>query len=290
MADSPPYAGLYINLDRSIERRRAIESQLRRFNLSNRYARFAAIEPNDVPASAHVLPGESACFHSHYQALKTGGTNGAAVHIMEDDVLLSAHLEQAARSLIESDLFGFDIVFTDTFVHTEVMQLAFYKQAFDHALAGGKNAMKYTVLDLGQRQMACMSSYFVAPRSIAKVLKIYEDELALGPRMPVDFCIRLAAQEDRLKIGCWFPFVTSIMLEQVTASTIAGRENQQSNPSVMLPALLRYSFFADRDLKGYAKGFLDAMIGNRSAKTVDAHRDLILDLLEFIVSGRYQNF
>jgi GR25 family glycosyltransferase involved in LPS biosynthesis len=56
---------LYINLDRSIERRRAIESQLRRFNLFNRYARFAAIEPKDVPASEHVLPGESACFHSH---------------------------------------------------------------------------------------------------------------------------------------------------------------------------------------------------------------------------------
>ena len=170
---------------------------------------------------------------------------------MEDDVLLSAYLEYAARTLIVSDLFGFDIVFTDTFVHTEVMQLAFYKQAFDHAQADGK----YTVIDLGQRQMACMSSYFVAPRSIAKVLKIYEDELAAGPRMPVDFCVRLAAQDNRLRVGCWFPFVTSIMLEQVTASTIAGRENQQNNPSVMLPALVRYSFLPIAILLDTPRGF-----------------------------------
>ena len=290
MTDAPPYTGLYINLDRSVDRRRAIEDQLRGFNLSQRYTRFNAIEPRDIAAAGQVLPGEAACFHSHHQALKTGSKSGNVVHIIEDDVLLSPYLDQAARTLVASNLYDFDIVFTDTFVHTEVMLLAYYKQAFDHALASGKAQMKYTVLDLSQRQMACMSSYFVAPRSVAKVLNIYEEELARGPRMPVDFCVRMAAQENRLRVGCWFPFVTSIMLEQVAASTIKGRENQQDNPGVMLPALLRYSFFVDRDLEGYAKRFLDAMIGGTQRRTPDVHRDFIVSLLDFIVSGRYRNF
>jgi GR25 family glycosyltransferase involved in LPS biosynthesis len=291
MTDSPSYTGLYINLDRSMDRRRTMEDQLRRFNLAGRYARFAAIDARDIAASGQIQPGEAACFQSHYQALLKGRSSGSAVHILEDDVLLSQYLEEAARTIVASNLFDrFDIVFTDTFVHTDVMQLGFYKQAFDHALAGGRNEMKFTVIDLAQRHLACMSSYFVAAKSVDKVLAIYREELERGPRMPVDFCVRLAAQENRLRVGCWFPFVTSIMLEYVTSSTISGRENQHNNPSVMLPALLRHSFFIDHDLEGYAKRFLDGMMGDASGRTVDPHRDFLLRLMEFIVSGRYRTF
>jgi len=76
----------------------------------------------------------------------------------------------------------------------------------------------------------------------------------------------------------------------VTASTIAGRDNQHGNPTVMLPALLRCSFFIDRDLEGYGKRFLDGMTGAEPAGTVDVHRDFLLKLLDFIVSGRYRSF
>ena len=286
----PVYTGLYINLDRSTDRRQSIEEQLHRFNPAGRYARFAALEPKDIGSSGAIQPGEAACFHSHYRALMQGASSGLPVHILEDDVLLSEYLGAAAQTIVGSDFFGqFDVIFTDTFVHTEVMQLGFYKEAFDHALAGGKDAMKFTVIDLGQRQLACMSSYFVAPRAIEKLLAIFGDELARGPRMPVDFCLRLAAQDNRIRVGCWFPFVTSIMLEYVTASTIAGRESQHNNPSVMLPALLRYAYFVDGDLKGYGQRFLKAMIGSDFFPP-DARREFIAKLLEFIVSGRYRNF
>lgn len=290
MTESPLYKGLYINLDRSGDRRRSIEEQLTRFNLAERYNRFAALEPKDIGSSGAIQPGEAACFHSHYRALMQGASSGLPVHILEDDVLLSEYLDAAAQTIVASDFFGqFDVIFTDTFVHTEVMLLGFYKQAFDHALAGGRDAMKFTVIDLAQRQLACMSSYFVAPRSVEKLVAILGDELARGPKMAIDFCLRLAAQENRIRVGCWFPFVTSIMLEYVTASTIAGRESQHNNPTVMLPALLRYAYFVDSDLEGYGQRFLKAMIGS-DAFAPDARREFIGRLLEFIVSGRYRNF
>jgi len=196
MTGSPPYTGLYINLDRSIERRRAMEDQLRRFNLADRYERCSAIDAREFASHGQIQPGEATCFHSHYQALMRGANRGSAIHILEDDVLLSQYLGEAARTIVTSNLFGrFDIIFTDTFVHTDVMQLAFYKQAFDHAMSGGPESMKFTVIDLEQRYLASMTSYFVAANSVEKILTVYREELARGPRMPVDFCMRLAAQE-----------------------------------------------------------------------------------------------
>jgi GR25 family glycosyltransferase involved in LPS biosynthesis len=119
--------GLYINLDRSVERRQAMEDQLRRIRLADRYERFAAIDAPDVADHGRILPGEAACFHSHYQALMKVKSSGSAVHILEDDVLLSPRLGEAAHAIVTSNFFnGYDVIFTDTFVHTDVLQLASY--------------------------------------------------------------------------------------------------------------------------------------------------------------------
>jgi hypothetical protein len=44
-----PYHGLYINLDRSPERRRNMEDQLAACGLSDIYARFPAVDGKTVP-------------------------------------------------------------------------------------------------------------------------------------------------------------------------------------------------------------------------------------------------
>jgi GR25 family glycosyltransferase involved in LPS biosynthesis len=289
MEEQPLYTGLYVNLDRSTERRRRLEEQLAKFNLSGRYSRFEAVDGLKTAARAGLRPAEVACFHSHYRALMKGRESGLPVHILEDDILLSQYLDGAARKLVSSNFFGqFDIVFTETFVHPNVLRLASHKQEFDKALAGG--SIRFRVVDLKEWHLAGMTSYFVAAASIDKVLGILAEELERGPRMPVDGCLRLAAHEGRLKVGCWFPFVTSIMLDCITTSTIAGREKQEGNSSIILAALLRYSFFIDRDLEGYARPFLEALVGDESEKPVDVHRDFIVKLLEFIVAGRYRTF
>jgi len=291
MTTCPPYTGLYINLDRSVERRKKIEDQLRSFDLASRYERFAAVDARDFTQASAMRPAEIACFHSHYRALAHGRRSGLPVHIMEDDILLSEHLIDAAGALFSLKLFDhYDVICTETFVNTDPRDLGLYKLAFDHALKRGEKFAEFSVIDLSQTNIAGMTSYFVSPRSIDKVIGIYEEEIKKGPRMPVDICLRLAPQENRIRIGCWFPFVTTLRLEDVVASTIPGREGQENNPRVMMLALLRYSFFINRDLEGYAKGFLDAMIGDESAKARDVHREFLLKLLEFGLSGRCRSF
>ncbi len=291
MEEQALYTGLYINLDRSTERRRRLEEQLAKFNLSGLYTRFEAVDGLKTAARGGLQPGEVGCFHSHYRALMKGGKNGLPVHILEDDILLSQYLDFAARKLVSSNFFGpFDIVFTETFVEPNISWLALFKQQFDRALARGRGAIRFQVADLKALHWWGMTSYFVAAASIDKVLRILAEELERGPTMPIDGCLQLASREGRLKIGCWFPFVTSIMLDCITASTIPGRETHEGNPSIMLHALLRYSFFVDHDLEGYARPFLEALVGDESEKPVDVHRDFIVKVLEGIVAGRYRQF
>src|SRR5262245_21679794 len=105
MDEHSRYTGLYINLDRSTERRRSIEEQLAKFNLSSRYTRFEAVDGLKTAAREGLQPGEVGCFHSHHRALMKGGENGLPVHILEDDILLSQYLDFAARKLVSSNFF-----------------------------------------------------------------------------------------------------------------------------------------------------------------------------------------
>ena len=91
MTAEPPYHGLYINLDRSTERRDAMEKQLDRLGLSSFYARFPAIDGASLnsPRSA-IKQGENGCFQSHYRALLSARPRGKFVHMLEDDALLSS--------------------------------------------------------------------------------------------------------------------------------------------------------------------------------------------------------
>jgi GR25 family glycosyltransferase involved in LPS biosynthesis len=194
MEEQALYTGLYINLDRSTERRRRFEEQLAKFNLSGRYSRFEAVDGLKLAAREGLQPGEVGCFHSHYRALMKGGENGLPVHILEDDTLLSQYLDFAARKLVSSNFFGpFDIVFTETFVQPDISWLAFYKREFDRALAGGRGAIRFQVKDLKAQHWWGMTSYFVAAASIDKVLRILAEELERGPTMPIDDCLLLAA-------------------------------------------------------------------------------------------------
>jgi len=93
-----PYTGLYINLDRSPERRREFEGQLRTYNIFDRYVRLPATDGTLIQSPrATVKPGEIGCFHSHYRALLHAKPSGLPVHVVEDDALLSEHVDGFAR-------------------------------------------------------------------------------------------------------------------------------------------------------------------------------------------------
>src|SRR5438045_74294 len=120
--NEPSYRGLYINLDRSTERRRHFEKQLVDLNLNSRYQRFPAVDGRTIALPATTLkPGEVGVFLSHCQALEAARSFETCIHILEDDALLSEHVAPVIEDAIATDLFDkYDLLFTDMMVHCHI--------------------------------------------------------------------------------------------------------------------------------------------------------------------------
>jgi hypothetical protein len=287
----PLYRGLYINLDRSGARRERMEAQLAEFGLNDRYARFAAIDGSALGASgSRVKPGELGAFHSHMRALESAASDGRAIHILEDDALLSQAVRPVIEDAIAARLFDrFDIVFTDTFIPPHVGMLKALKSVFDRVtdLPRDLRLADLQVLDLARENFACLTSYVVGANAIEKIAALYRAELASGPAKPIDLFLRDCAHAGRLRAGLLFPFVTSFDLADAAASTI-GAGTTASGPSVMVLAVLRYLFFVKRDL-AYAKSCLDAAT-KQNRRPADPHHEMMTQALEFVLSADFQQF
>ncbi len=158
-----PYHGVYINLDRSVERRVRLEAQLVEFGLKDRYARFPAVDGTALgQASTNLRPGERGAFLSHCKALSEARARGGCVHIMEDDALLSEHVRPVIEEAISSNLFErYDLIFTDMMVNCHLGMLKFLRSAFA-ALAlprqGSLRLQDLQLVDLEQQNFACLTS------------------------------------------------------------------------------------------------------------------------------------
>jgi hypothetical protein len=287
----PPYHGLYINLDRSTARRAAIERQLDHFGLTPLYARFAAIDGATINAPRSTLKkGEIGCFHSHYRALMSARSRGLGVHIIEDDALLSGHVRPVIEQAIAENVFEqFDVVFTDIFVPPHLGLLKFLKFSFDDLRATRPlklNDLK--VVDLAEQNFACSTSFVVGAKSIDRVLALYQQEIALGPRAPLDLFLRSAVNGRQLRAACLFPFITSFDLDEVARSTVDERSEGTKPPSVVALAALRYAFFVDCDI-ARAKRALDAATATM-AKKGEEHRAIVVQALDFILSDSFKEF
>jgi len=287
-----PYYGTYINLDRSVGRRTFMEAQLDKYGLTHRYRRFCAVDGSSaaMPASAKIQPGESAAFLSHMRALEEARSRKSQVHILEDDALLSQHLQPVLDEAIARGLLDrFDILFTDTFVSPHLGMLKALKSSFDKIAtpAHGLRLSDMQVLDLAQHNFACLTSYIVAARSIERVVDLYRMEWHNGPAKPADLFIRDCVLAGKLRAALLFPFVTGFRLDEVAASTIAAGTSL-TGPSVMVLAVLRYLFFVGRDLD-FAKSCLDAAT-RENRRTTNRHHDMIVQALEFVLSDDFQQF
>jgi GR25 family glycosyltransferase involved in LPS biosynthesis len=283
------YHGLYINLDRSSERRERFDHQLSALGLTGVYARFPALDGAKLNTARIALPpGETGCFFSHVRALETARSRPLPVHILEDDAILSQHVRPVIEDTIAAHLFDrFDLIFTDTFVNCHLGMLKSMKSAFDQSKSRSSRPLRLgdlQVIDLAQQSFACLTSYLVGVRSIDKILSLYQQEIASGLKTPVDLFIRDAVHAGKLRAACLFPFVTSFSLDDVRSSTL---HEKNEKPSVMVLAVLRHSFFVDRDLNA-AKRYLDAATGRPRAE--DAHHELIVQAIDFVMSDDFKEF
>jgi GR25 family glycosyltransferase involved in LPS biosynthesis len=289
----PGYRGIYINLDRSVTRRAAMDAQLRKCGVAPRYTRLAAIDGHALPrrTSCAIAPGEEGAFRSHAAAMREASSWNAPVHFLEDDALLSSVtstvIEQAAAAGL---LDRFDILFTDTLVAPDLGMLKVLTQAFskiDRVPPEQIGLNDLQLIDVSRQNFACLTSYVVSPKAIPKVGSLLQNEIDSGPRLPVDLFLRQCAHAGRLTAGLLAPFVTSFNLDEVRQSTIAAGA-AAAKSSVMVMAVLRYIFFAERDL-ALAKFCLETATA-ATATPRSEQSGIILKSLEFILSDEFRQF
>ncbi len=127
------YRGLYINLDRSTDRRARLEANLADLGIFDRYVRFGAVEGASLPAPLGTLtPGEAGCFASHLEVLNRHRGVHEPLHILEDDVILAPQFDASIRRLLSQGVLDrSDLVFTETFVRPDPWSLRAYKAFYD---------------------------------------------------------------------------------------------------------------------------------------------------------------
>jgi GR25 family glycosyltransferase involved in LPS biosynthesis len=260
-------AGFFINLDRSPERRAAMEAQLRTHGLADRYQRFPAIDGAD---------GQRACFQSHIRALESAAA-GHAVHVLEDDVLLSGYVPQVIDFVVSNGVLDrFDVVLTETLIGPDVLELRELKKVFERRRADET----FEVRDITSTYQCGTTSYVVGQTSKARVLSALRAGIDSG--LPCDLLLRREARAGRLKLGCVFPFVTSFQFE--FESTRKGQD-QKTRDSKRAFDLLRYSFFVDCD-----HALAEKMAAALQPASADPHQKLIAGVLGFVASDQFVAF
>ncbi len=278
--------GYYINLDRSTERRKAVESQLDRLGLIGTYERFPAIDGNPLGArGAHLKAGEIGCLVSHHELLKRAASLEQWTHVVEDDVVLSRVMLPTLRDLARKGLFEkYDLVFTDTVIPIDLKYMRHYKQIFDSNVvrnAAGRieRIRNFALVDLKGSSFAGTTSYLVNSASAAKLAGMLEREIAAGPTRPIDLYIQQKVGEGLLRAGVLVPFVTSVNVGDVLDPTIPQRGHDYL---AMLSAfVIRHSFFVDCDFA------LCEQLLNQAMPTgvPDPHQRLLSAVCTYAIAG-----
>ena len=275
--------GYYINLDRSPERRRRTETELARYGLAAHYQRFPAVDGRLLKRSSPVGPGEVGIFRSHLDVLHRVAASDRPAHVIEDDVIFSdltvPSIDAAVRGVL---LRRFDILFHETYVGVTIASIRKYHQTYERATRDGPivSAEQLQILDLGPSYQGGATSYVIAPRSAGRLAALMEAEWARGPTVPVDSFIKSEAEAGRLRVGCVFPFVTTVDLESSWISD-ADRDELQGRP--LLELLIRYAFFVRRDIPA-ARPVLDRVLGQLPAPEKSDAIELCSRIVEYYLT------
>lgn len=239
------YATVYINLDRSPDRRKRLDAELRKLNIRGR--RLTATDGATLQARPPLKANELGCYDSHCRALKMASERSVPTHILEDDAKLSRCLSHVVGTVIKTGLLDrFDIVYLDFFIPHDPVLWGNYRRAMGN------------VIDLKRMCFYALASYVVTPRAAQKMHQICAEALAQEAPAPIDNVVLNAVNAGQLTACALLPFPTTLHLADSDRSTI-GRVSGEVQMMEAALNLLRYSFFAEADLKGYAFPHIEAL-------------------------------
>jgi glycosyl transferase family 25 len=286
----PPYIGYYINLDRSTARRAKMEEQLRTLALDTAYTRFPAVDGRSLGVpKGPFSPGEIGCFASHAKLLNAAAAMQQHIHVMEDDVVLSAQMMRTLADFIAQGVMEkVDVIFTDVFVPIDPTHLALYQRVCRTNCGpdrepGREKVHSVGLLDLKGKVWACTSSYLVGQRSVARIAHLLDDEARSGPRSPIDIALRTLVESGEIKAACTMPFLTSIELASALESTVRGEEDALSR---LACNIVRHALFVRPDWELITRT-VDRYFPPEPA---NPRLDTIRRMMDFRISGKYKSF
>jgi len=245
MGQATDYTGFFINLDRSTQRRAETEAELKRHDLTSIYSRFVGSDGNalGVQNPHNLSAGVLGCFTSHYLCLKQNLESERHLHIIEDEVLFSSCAKHVIKWVISSGVLdAYDVVYTDLSVPLLNQNYKYFKLAYDNAVkrnaTGQVERVTFNVLNMRNFTYASTSSYLVNRNSIKKLHDIFKEELLHNPGNPVDLVIRDKNYSGMLNVGCIFPFVTTVRLDNSFASTIDPRLDREPELAVDIARMI----------------------------------------------------
>jgi GR25 family glycosyltransferase involved in LPS biosynthesis len=164
------YRGVFLNLERSVNRRESLVRHLEEIGASSRYERFEAVDGREVQDQYHTKldAGNLGLWLTHEKLLHTIGASATAhLHIIEDDVVFSrsagAAIEGALR-FMDSQYPNWDLLFTDVFVQPGTHYFDIFRQQVEKF----PQTKCYEIMDLSRIPFACTSSMIVRKSSVPK--------------------------------------------------------------------------------------------------------------------------
>ncbi|MDR3512930.1 MAG: glycosyltransferase family 25 protein [Caulobacteraceae bacterium] len=286
------YLGRYINMDASVERRRALEAQFARLGCADRYQRFPGVDGRRLErGQATILPGELGCFTSHFRCLQQTLAEDAHVHVVEDDVVFGPRSLPILEMGLEDVFADFEMLFTDVFVPGDMNTLLALMNGYrasgmlDRAPGAPPAQPRFlTYLDLQHASFAATASYVVRKDARPKLLALMEAELAQGATAPIDVFFKTIVADGRIRAACTVPFLTAVDVASATGSTIEDRG--QHRRSALAFFLLRNYFYIDKD-----EAMLKSLADGLGADLPDpGFMDTLVAAFKFIFSGQFEPF
>ncbi len=230
--------GCFINLQRSGDRRTAMEAQLRALGIEG-VARFEAIDAATLPApgpDAATSAGERACFLSHARALESAPPDDFFL-VLEDDALLSRALPPLLRPEALAQLADWDLVFLECLPYTSAHSLLALWQALKKQLPADPAAPRdaiagIEVLDARGLYNWGAVAYLATPKGLRALSPLLREALAEGPVQAFDMALNRWVAEGRLRAAVLAPFLATPRLESHAHSTIDDRSRAAENDAL----------------------------------------------------------
>lgn len=256
-------SGVFLNLDRSAQRRVAMEETLRAAGLGW-IERQPAVDGRSVPVppACRLTPAEYGCFLSHLQAVEQASPETFRF-VFEDDVECSPQLDMLVGEAQLRALETLDVVLLDCqpdCASTVLAQLwrSLEKHLVDAPAMLAGAARRVKGVDLADAAAVFrwgLQAYVVTPYGQPRLLQVLRDGLAQGPVQPVDLLVGDALRRGALRGAVLVPFLATPRLASHADSTIGG---VQGTDTQALASAVRRLLFAGpvADVHPYAEALL----------------------------------